>query len=76
MNKNQQNKLFIIIPVLTTGQLVFTAVIMENQLSLASWVKKELMVVMKVEHFYDATLMNIHKNKTNNTELTDIAKEL
>ncbi len=50
---------------------------MENQLSLASWVKREeLMVVMKVEHFYDTILVYSHKDKANDTEQTDIAKEL
>ncbi len=34
------------------------------------------MIVMKVEHFYDSIFMHIHENKANNTELTDITKEL
>ncbi len=38
--------------------------------------REELMIVMKVEHFYDSIFMHIHENKANNTELTDITKEL
>ncbi len=35
------------------------------------------MIVMKVEHFFDDTIfMHIHEDKENNTELTDITKEL
>ncbi len=57
-------------------QLVFTAVIRINQFCLASWIKREeLMVPISVEHLYDAILMHIHvKIKADNTVLTDIAE--
>ncbi len=38
--------------------------------------REELMIVMKVEHFYDTICMHIHEDKAKNTELTDITKEL
>ncbi len=35
--------------------------------------QREKKVLIKLEHFYDAISVNVYGDKTDNTELTDIA---